>query len=517
MKQLILFVTFCLGISSFVQAQNQPCGTIATQKDLDQYFAIPFEQRALTPMPENNYTVPLKVNFVSANANTRSISMIQFMNALCHLNKTYDTIGMSFYINGGINYIYNSAFNPLPSFSVGNTMANTYNVANNANIYITNLSQMSPPLCGFASLPNTPNAPGPGPAFTKGLVVLSPNCTSDQDQTWAHEFGHYFSLLHPFQTTSNAPASAAAERVTRNPNEVSPRLSANCQTAGDGFCDTQADYIADRWNCNRVHTQTDLNGDVFTPTKELIMGYAEDACTNRFSQQQKSGLLNGLTVQRLTLAQTNGPTINNTPFGTANLLTPASGSVNNPANFVAFSWSAVSGATKYVLEISPSSTFSATNTNAIDIIVDYAPNAQNNIQYTYTGNRLNNGSTYFWRVKAFADGRYCGATTLGRNFRAAAPFGVNVQNLSDGNKVNIFPTVLDKSNHNLRLKFETLNNKAYDIQILDLNGKVHFKKNLLVNVGESTEELSLSNLSAGIYLVNIQNNSSVSTQKITIY
>lgn len=517
MKQLILFITLCLSISAFVQAQNHPCGTEATQKDLDQYFAIPFEQRALTPMPENNYTVPLKVNFVSANANTRSISMIQFMNALCHLNKTYDTIGMSFYINGDINYIYNANFNPLPSFAVGNSMADNFNIPGNANIYITNLSQMSTPLCGFASLPNTQGAPGPGPAATKGLVVLSASCTSDQDQTWAHEFGHYFSLLHPFQTTSNAPASVAAERVTRNPNEVSPRQSANCQTAGDGFCDTQADYISTRWNCATVHTQVDLNGDVFTPTKELIMGYAEDACTDRFSQQQKSALINSLTTQRFSLAQTNGPTINNSNFAAATLLTPASGSVNNPANHVAFSWSAVPGATKYVLEINSNSQFSPTNPSAIDLVVDYAPNAQNNIVFTYTGNRLLNGTTYFWRVKAFADGRYCGATSLGRNFRAAAPFGVNVQNLSDGNRVNIYPTVLEKNSQNLRLSFEQINNKAYNIQVLDLNGRVQFDKNLLVNQGETLEEVSLSNLSAGIYLVKIQNNTSVSTQKITIY
>ncbi len=109
--------------------------------------------------------------------------------------------------------------------------------------------------CGLADLNGIANATGSG-------IVFQTNCVNTG--TFTHEMGHFFSLPHTFE-------GSGTELVD----------GSNCDTAGDGICDTPADpYVAGDpienyidGDCNFFNTQTDANGDFYTPDVGNIMSY----------------------------------------------------------------------------------------------------------------------------------------------------------------------------------------------------------------------------------------------------
>ena len=111
--------------------------------------------------------------------------------------------------------------------------------------------------CGLADLNGISNA-------TTSGIVFRKNCINSR--TFAHELGHFFSLLHTFE-------GSGTELVD----------GSNCDTAGDGLCDTPADpYVAGEplenyvdSDCKFINTQTDANGDYYNPDLGNIMSYYE--------------------------------------------------------------------------------------------------------------------------------------------------------------------------------------------------------------------------------------------------
>lgn len=98
--------------------------------------------------------------------------------------------------------------------------------------------------------------------------------------TIPHELGHNFALPHTFQGTEEGPNDSNAEHVTRTgPN-------ANCDEAGDGFCDTNADPEGNTSSCVYSDGDVDAFGDTYDPPVDNIMSYY-GLCTDRFSPEQE--------------------------------------------------------------------------------------------------------------------------------------------------------------------------------------------------------------------------------------
>jgi hypothetical protein len=136
------------------------------------------------------------------------------------------------------------------------------NVADEINMYFV---QASPGLCGYY-------------APWLDCVCIIGSCGQPGGTTITHELGHFFSLPHTFNgwEGGNTPGPAQLELVN----------GSNCQTAGDYFCDTPADFLSYRWNCPYQGTQTDPTGTPYNPDPTFYMSYASDICTNRFSNLQ---------------------------------------------------------------------------------------------------------------------------------------------------------------------------------------------------------------------------------------
>ncbi len=114
---------------------------------------------------------------------------------------------------------------------------------------------------------------------SEAFVAVNNSCILPLSTTLAHELGHYFGLLHTFDTDNGL------ELVD----------GSNCETAGDGICDTPADpfivnsgltYVADDDPCRIIFRPTDPNGQFYTPNTANVMSFYPMACHCGFTFDQ---------------------------------------------------------------------------------------------------------------------------------------------------------------------------------------------------------------------------------------
>lgn len=368
---LYVFLLFLgLPLLGLGQFENGACGTGPAPEHVRAFNrSVDYNQ----PQPEEYSTIniPVTIHIVRTSNGGGGFFENNAFLTICDLNNRMSSSGMFFYLNGPVRFIDSDVYYNTTDFGDLFNMIDLENVPRTMNVYYTNLGQLG--LCGFAFYPNT----GPGGFQNDGAVVMSFACSQPNGTTLTHEVGHFFNLPHTFDQTSSNPLSATnAERVTRLTNEVAPRLSANCATAGDDFCDTPADFIGNRWSCPTGQVQFDINGDRFRPDSSFYMSYSNDACMSRFSTQQ-------ILAMRATLANTAAPRgyLLTSPMPNFGSITQAPAQLSPqtsdtiPGNQAVFSWNRVPGATFYqvrillfnfaVIDTITSDTFYVSNTRAI--------------------------------------------------------------------------------------------------------------------------------------------------------
>ena len=474
-------------------AQNNMngCGTYPNKEYWETIDAIDPIQRAQFPSTEVVKYVPIKIFNVAKNDGTGAVSLTRILNMMCFLNTRYAPTGIKFYLLETPTLLYNSIYYSINDQSVADQMMNLYNRDNICNLYICDISALG--LCGYAYFPGQ----GPGPNNrAKGGIVLSNSCV--EGTTLPHEMGHYLSLPHPFDGTSGFPSSPSSEYVTRNPNDtLNGRHKANCWTAGDRFCDTESDFIGNRWACPYTGAQRDYNGDLFQIDPTLYMCYSLDNCQSRFSPNEISAMQYCMVNQRSYLSNWPQPTDSSlAPFSTLNLI-PTNTQLNIPRNFVRFNWTSTGNATSYLIQISGNTSFS--NVTFETIVTDTT--------YLYTGQRLTEGNTYLWRVRPISKFDYCGGNSAYTSFVAGRGYGIGNQEI-DKTDWNLYPN--PSLNGSATLIFS--NRASRIIRILSLNGTEIIRKN--VPIWKQEEELET--LTKGIYLVEVIENGMVSRKKWVI-
>ena len=173
---------------------------------------------------------------------------------------------MSFYIYQGIDFIDDSDY---VHFKKGTEekLKKTNYIPGIINIYFTDYieNDSGASICGYSV--NKENS---------HIIIMKNGCTPN-DSSLVHEMGHVFSLMH---THGSSNAKMTSELVN----------GSNCDTDGDGICDTPADpglssNKIDNF-CGYIGNETDANGDLFSPDTENIMSYSRKACRNHFTPQQ---------------------------------------------------------------------------------------------------------------------------------------------------------------------------------------------------------------------------------------
>jgi|GEM_PF-3297682 len=326
MRTCTLLFFFLLGLLTALpgRAQVDPskrlptiCPTQPTAKQRQEALALrsTYAQfvrgRRVAAGPATPKFIPLRIHIVRNSDGTGGVSMTEVVNGLANTNKLFNASGIQFYLategapgdpNYWAHYINDDrfvTFRPDQEVSSGpgqgkpqefvlvDTTQATY-ARNAINVYFTKniLFFGDYPVGGYANFP--------GPNLRDNFLFVIDSQAND-DVTLPHELGHYFNLYHTFQDNQD-PDISKRELVTRSKDEVSPRLPANCDVAGDQVCDTPADPYGIRnvfpdFNCQyRFFGQApvDANGDPFNPANVMsnIMSYWYFHCLNNLTDQQ---------------------------------------------------------------------------------------------------------------------------------------------------------------------------------------------------------------------------------------
>ncbi|GAB1856722.1 hypothetical protein MHTCC0001_15580 [Flavobacteriaceae bacterium MHTCC 0001] len=210
-----------------------------------------------------NY-VPLKVHIIRDADGFGGLSKLSIERAIDELNFIFKAAYINFYLFEDIDYINDDNLN---HFKKGNEnpLFDKYEEGV-LNLYLADevINASGSNICGY----NLDN-------IDKNIIIMKNSCAVN-GSSMAHEIGHFFSLLH---THGNA-------------NGKFPELvdGSNCDTNGDGICDTPADpglsYDTVDENCEYIGQAKDANGDFYQPDTGNVMSYSRKSCRTHFTLQQ---------------------------------------------------------------------------------------------------------------------------------------------------------------------------------------------------------------------------------------
>lgn len=282
LKNLFLFSIFFISITCYTSAQNESeisCDTRFSAENQDylkslkpqikkfekQFSSLNSTFSKSSNKPLKNST-PVKAHIIRSSNGKGGLCLSDLNDIIDNLNDAFSDAYLEFYLSDTVNYIDDDA---LCHFNRENEseLTDTNNVSGVINIYFTdyieNASKNS--ICGYTN------------TVGRSDVILMKNDCAKNGSSLAHEIGHLFSLMH-----THGPDG----------NELTTELvdGSNCDTNGDGICDTPADPKINSKSvdnfCAFTEIILDANGDRFQPDAQNIMSYSKKACRSHFSQQQ---------------------------------------------------------------------------------------------------------------------------------------------------------------------------------------------------------------------------------------
>jgi hypothetical protein len=499
------FLFFFLAVAFFVvESEGQsgdinPCGTVGGRSAWLKKYQI--QPEAYPKMNDTILYVPLTIHQVGADNGGGYFSTPRLLQALCTLNEDFAQANIQFYIEGGFSYLANSAYNNHETVVDGAFMMFDNNVPNTLNCYIVSNPAGN---CGY-------NLPYAG-------IALNKSCIGPNDHTWAHEVGHAFSLPHPFLGWEGGVSHDGS--VPHNFNNPAPTEvyydytffkdtlildtliidtalvelvdGSNCHIAADGFCDTGPDYLSNRWQCSgagqSLVTQRDPANVPFVSDGSLIMSYAFDNCSFRFTPEQIAAMRANLLDEKPNLLynQTPGEQVTGAP---SILISPLE---NQLVQFdeVYLEWEAVANATHYVIQVSRLPNFLSGLTQ------EYSANT-NSLAIT----DLATDRTYYWRVMAYNAYTFCTQFSDHSQFQTTQLTSVN--SAGSIGQLSVYPNLLH-AGQPLRIDLETAGAFLLSARLFGISGQMVQEEVFNVAPGDNTLTINvLPNLPQGIYTLEL--------------
>ncbi|WP_185956482.1 T9SS-dependent choice-of-anchor J family protein [Changchengzhania lutea] len=280
-KTYVFLMPILLLVSFQISGQNTldtSCGTITTEQSLEYFKHIKsqikvHEQNFMTLATAKSSSkrevinsIPVKAHIIRTSNGTGGFNNSDLDAAIAHMNSIYADAYMEFFLCDGINYIHDDAYYSFNKSTEGD-LTETHNVNGLINIYFTNhiTNNSDTSICGYTNN-----------EARNDFIVIKNDCAKN-NSTLAHEMGHFFSLMH---THGPDDIELTTERVD----------GSNCDTDGDGICDTPADPLLTHTTvnnfCQYTGDKTDANGDTYAPDTNNIMSYSRKGCRNQFTPQQ---------------------------------------------------------------------------------------------------------------------------------------------------------------------------------------------------------------------------------------
>ena len=232
----------------------------------------------------NKVFVPIQFHIVQRNDGSGGETHQDILDNLCKLNEDFDSIGVEFYLFGPIRILNQDLlYEHEIGGSTGSYFMSLYRDPSVINVFVGNRiisATTGGTILGY---------------YNGGLdIIFAIRSSVDRTSTTlTHEMGHFLSLPHTFDGWEDQAYSSAADgdpntlgivenAQGRTPSilptgelvESIPRTGGqeNCQVAGDGFCDTEPNYLfgffGARYNngCDYAATAMDPNGWLFLPS-----------------------------------------------------------------------------------------------------------------------------------------------------------------------------------------------------------------------------------------------------------
>ena len=484
--RLFIVLVCALGLSSAAQSQallpDQWCGNTGKSAWLDWYQAnkdLIVDQRGVDT---SWLYVPMTIHIVGDNSGNGYYPFDYAARAVCEMNDLYHDAHIRFYLVPGdpVRYLNNSSWYK-HQYNQGGQMINQNKLPNRLNAFVVEDPAGN---CGYA---------------WKDAIVLGKGCSGSGNITWSHEAGHHLSLPHTFlgwEGESWDFSQPAPATIGNGDYPVEMVNGDNCYFSGDGFCDTKPDYLSNRWFCNNNLEsnikQRDPEGIEFRSDATLIMSYASDECSSRFSPEQIESMRANLYDEHIEYISQPAPFTELDDDLSTTLISPVD-SQYVQYNDVTLNWNLVPGASYYVVEVSPVASFSP----RVYYQTFFGPVTST----TVTKGLLNNWTMY-WRVRAYNEWDIC------QPYDNAQVGIFKTKNLTSTNNLERVATAELTPNPvagGTPAVLTVSSDESMDIalQISDAAGRMVFTQHYRLSGGENRLEIPTDGMSAGFYILNL--------------
>ncbi len=434
------------------------------------------------------------------------------LDAICKLNHDYGPQGMVFYLEGvteSIKELNHTASwdNPKGQFS-GIKLTNTAH--NSSNGYAVNIFVVNDIKDG--------NNPGEILGFYSpqgDYVVMKSKEIKSPSSTFAHELGHFFSLMHPFygwegrSYNYNSPTPTSifyagrqilVEYVSRTKKQGNNKL---CEVAADQLCDTEANYKLGFGysGCDWTGKAKDPDNEMLHPQERNFMAYFLNCNNYSFTDEQGAAMQRDYNSnQRAFLRQHTVPNL-----GEPGETTPTFPENNQTLDYydvVTLDWTDAPEATHYLVERATRSAFS---TGYTSFIVD-----KSEITMTDLAKR----KTYYWKVTPLNDTHLCGSATKTQKFKTGSKMYTATKDLNGVQDWYIVQG--NDSDHPTHIILNTTQSWKGQVKLLSPAGIVLSTQNVEIAQGRHILPIK-TNLAQGLYLVSLKGeNGGIDTKKLLI-
>lgn len=455
------------------------CGTHGQSPWLNWYHDHKSELAAYRDLDSTWLYVPVTIHIVTNDQGGGGYPEGNAFRILCEMNEQYTPARIRFYLMPGESFVYHAKSSWFEhDWSGGAEMIETTRIPDRLNCYIVNDPAGN---CGYSWY---------------DAIVMGSGCSEAGNSTWAHEAGHHFSLPHPFygwedrEWNYNTPAP-----IEWDGYPVEKMDGSNCYESGDRFCDTKPDYLNYRWSCGSdglsTTQQKDPNGVPFYSDGSLYMGYALDACTSRFTEEQIVAMRTNLYTEHSAYLQETEPGLEIPNNYQVTYITPIDSSIEQYNN-VWLQWEPVPNASFYQVEVSNSPNFSILFNNTF---------VQNATTLNITKN-LPNNKVMYWRVRAYSNWDLC-------NSVLSQPAVFKTKNLSATNDLERVAEIAVNPNPVMAgtpffLKVNSSERFEILLTLHDASGRLCYQRRTEIYTGDNLLDIPSDQLEAGFYFITMQ-------------
>lgn len=484
-NSLITICFFTLQISA--QDIHFKCG-VTSSVDVERLTANLEAAQTLEARSGVQY-LPVTMTLIANDDGSGLITENAALDGFCRLNQNFEDLGIQFYLRNGFRYVYDSNFYPING--QGNQNPSSLKIPNTINIFVSEIFTEGSVGCsgvlGFYSPPND-------------YIAIEKCILNGESFALSHEMGHFFSLNHTFLGWENEEYNA---------NEPTPQFingirveyadGSNCSIAADRICDTPPDYNFGfgASGCNYTGNAVDPAGNAVEPDETNFMGYFFNCSEYNFSPIQQDVIHADIASRFFVNDSPNTAAINDE----ATLSYPINGETT-PNNNVTLSWSTVTGATDYLVEINRFANFSPS------FAVESAVVSTN----SFTATDLLPNANYYWRVRPFNETHTC--TDYTSAFFKTGEL-VDVVEIEGIESLRLYPNPSSDAAHVL-LEINTKTTFDAQVQLYDTQGKMIRQFTHQFNAGANSAKINTENLSQGTYILAVHSDNGVAYQRLLI-